>query len=154
MESAQSEPASPRIRWAVRLAAASVLAAACASPRPAPVPAPEPAPPPRAAPATRTLEVTATAYNAAPDQTAGDPREGAWGDRLAPGTKAVAVSPDLLALGLERGDELRIEGLPGTWRVLDRMPDGEPRRIDVFMDDDVARAKRFGERRVRITWEP
>ena len=101
-----------------------------------------------------SLEVTATAYNATPEQTEGDPHTGAWGDRLEPGTRGVAVSPDLLDLGLEPGSEIRIEGLDGTWRVVDRMPPRWSRRIDLFMGHDVERAKKWGKRRVRISWEP
>jgi 3D (Asp-Asp-Asp) domain-containing protein len=132
------------------LLAGCLAAAACASPRP-----PGPAAPPAAAPApaARTLEVTATAYNATPEQTSGDPHVGAWGHRLEPGTKAVAVSPDLLDLGLGPEREIRIDGLEGTWRVLDKMPARWTRRIDLFMGRDVEAAKQWGERRVRITWD-
>jgi 3D (Asp-Asp-Asp) domain-containing protein len=57
-------------------------------------------------------------------------------------------------MGLTPGRTLRIEGLEGEWRVLDRMPDRWTRRIDVFMDTDVEAARAWGERRVRVTWEP
>jgi 3D (Asp-Asp-Asp) domain-containing protein len=144
-----------RAARAASFAAGLALGVACAGRGPAPrevVPPPSvPAPP---APEVRSLEVTATAYNAHPSQTDGDSREGAWGHRLEPGTKAVAVSPDLVAMGLTPGRTLRIEGLDGEWRVLDRMPDRWTRRIDLFMDTDVEAARAWGERRVRVSWEP
>jgi 3D (Asp-Asp-Asp) domain-containing protein len=99
-----------------------------------------------------SLRVTATAYNALHGQTWGDPRVGAWGDRLAPGTRAIAVSPDLVCLGLVRGTKVRVEGLRGTYRVLDKMPARWRRRIDVFMDVDVEAARRFGRRELEIRW--
>jgi 3D (Asp-Asp-Asp) domain-containing protein len=123
---------------------------ACAGVRPPEEPRVEPRPAPRT---ERTLEVTATAYNATPAQTSGDPNTGAWGHRLEPGMKAVAVSPDLLDLGLGPEREIRIEGVDGAWRVLDRMPARWSRRIDLFMGDDVEAARAWGKRRVRIHWE-
>jgi len=122
------------------LVAAGCLAAACASFR---------EPTPRV---ERSLVVTATAYNSAPEQTLGDPNTGAWGDRLAPGARAIAVSPDLLKLGLARGIRVRIDGLPGDWTVLDKMPRRWTRRIDIFMGRDVAAARQWGKRKVRIQW--
>jgi 3D (Asp-Asp-Asp) domain-containing protein len=100
----------------------------------------------------RALVVTATAYNAVPEQTVGDPERGAWGDRLAPGSRAIAVSQDLLELGLRRGTQVRIEGLPGEWTVLDKMPSRWKRRIDIFMGHDVGSARQWGKRKVRIRW--
>ena len=61
------------------------------------------------------LTVTATAYNSLPAQTSGDPNVAAWGDTLEPGMLAIAVSRDLIPLGLTRGVAVRIEGLPGEF---------------------------------------
>lgn len=99
-----------------------------------------------------TLEVVATAYTSHPEQTSGDPTEAAWGDRLEPDTKAVAVSRDLLRLGLRRGARVRIEGLPGEYVVLDKMARRWRRRIDVYMGRDREAARRFGRREVTIRW--
>lgn len=98
--------------------------------------------------------VTATAYNAVPEQTDRTPDLGAWGDPLRPGTRAIAVSPDLLALGLVRGARVRIDGLRGEYRVLDKMPRRWTRRIDIFMGTDRRAARSWGKRTVRIEWSP
>jgi 3D (Asp-Asp-Asp) domain-containing protein len=111
------------------------------------------APQPKAVDVDRTNEllVRATAYNSTHAQTQGDPRHTASGVRLEPGMRALAVSPDLAERGLDFGTRVRIDGVPGTWEVLDRMPRG-PRRIDLYFGDDVTAAREFGSRRVRIKW--
>ena len=100
----------------------------------------------------RSLMVTATAYNSVKAQTDDNPTEAAWGDELKPGMKVVAVSRDLLALGLTRGKVLRIDGLWGEYVVLDRTARRLRRRVDVYMGVDVERAKAFGKKKVRIYW--
>lgn len=102
----------------------------------------------------RTLQVTASAYNSLPEQTAGDPSRGAWGDVLEPGMRAIAVSRDLLELGLVRGVQVRIEGLPGEYAVLDKMARRWRRRIDIYMGKDLEAARAWGVREVRIHWRP
>jgi 3D (Asp-Asp-Asp) domain-containing protein len=102
--------------------------------------------------AERTLLVKASAYNSLPGQTAGNPRLAAWGDVLEPGMRAIAVSRDLLELGLVRGTRVRIEGLPGEYAVLDKMARRWRRRIDIYMGDDVEAARAWGVREVRIHW--
>ena len=102
----------------------------------------------------RTLVVEATAYNSLPGQTQGDPNLAAWGDRLRPGMKAIAVSRDLLDLGLVRGTRVRIEGLRGEFTVLDKMHRRWRRKIDIYMGEDRDAALAWGIRRVRIRWTP
>jgi len=104
-------------------------------------------------PRARSVVVDATAYNSLPEQTGEDPTLSASGHRLAPGMKAIAVSPDLVPLGLVHGRKVRIDGLKGEWVVRDRMPARWKRRIDVYMGEDLAAARAFGRRRVRITWQ-
>ena len=101
---------------------------------------------------TRTLEVTATAYNSLPQQGQGDPTIAAWGAKLHPGMKAIAVSRDLIELGLTNGVEVRIDGLPGTYTVLDKTAKRWKRRIDIYMGTDVKAARQWGKRRVTIHW--
>jgi 3D (Asp-Asp-Asp) domain-containing protein len=104
--------------------------------------------------AEQSLEVTATAYNSVEWQTNEQPWIAAWGDALANGMKVIAVSRDLLELGLDRGTPVRIDGLPGEYVVLDKMHKRWRRKIDVYMGDDVDAAVRFGRRAVTIYWGP
>lgn len=100
-----------------------------------------------------SIEVTATAYNSHPSQTDDTPNVAAWGDRLQPGMRAIAVSRDLIPLGFVRGARVRIEGFPGRrFVVLDRMHYRWRRRIDIYMGDDLEAARQWGRRRVRVHW--
>src|SRR5262245_35096653 len=94
----------PPLEPAAALAAAFALACSGFHPPPAPAPPERP----------NEIVVTATAYNSVPEQGMGSGQHGAWGDRLAPGMKAIAVSDDLLEMGLEHGSKVRIEGLDGV----------------------------------------
>jgi len=100
----------------------------------------------------RTLVVTATAYNSLADQTDSDPTTAAWGDSLAPGMKTIAVSPDLIPLGLDHKAPVEIDGLPGRYRVLDKMSSRWSKRIDIYMGNDRNAALEWGRREVRIRW--
>ncbi len=140
------------------LAIASLLAlTACASLIPAsraPQPVIDtPAPAPVTS-AERTLRVKASAYNSLHNQTDSTPNIGAWGDKLAPGMRVIAVSDDLIELGLERGQLVRIRGLSGEYRVADRMSDRWERKIDIYMGTDVRAARNWGVRNVEIVWTP
>jgi 3D (Asp-Asp-Asp) domain-containing protein len=100
----------------------------------------------------RAQVVTATAYNSVPEQTDDDPDVAAWGDRLKPGMKSIAVSRDLLDKGLRRHAKVRIHGLPGEYVVLDKMHHRWENRIDIYMGEDTKAARYFGKRKVRIYW--
>ena len=100
----------------------------------------------------RSLVVTATAYNSLPGQGVGDPSLAAWGDVLKPGMQAIAVSRDLLELGLGHRSRVRIEGLPGEYEVLDKLAKRWKRRIDIYMGEDVEAARQWGKREVTIRW--
>ncbi|MFK7955997.1 MAG: 3D domain-containing protein [Lysobacterales bacterium] len=103
----------------------------------------------------KTLEVTASAYNSLPEQTSKvEPDIAAWGDQLVPGMKAIAVSRDLLELGFKRGTRVTIDGLPGEWKVLDKMNRRWSRHIDIYMGEDVKAAKLWGRKDVTIRWLP
>ena len=98
-----------------------------------------------------TIEVTASAYNSHPDQTDETPYLAAWGDRLKPGMRSIAVSRDLIPLGFVRGARVRIEGFPGRrFVVLDKMHRRWRRRIDIYMGDDIEAARKWGKRRLRV----
>src|SRR5690606_34403735 len=100
----------------------------------------------------RVLSVMASAYNSVAAQTDRLPNQGAWGDRIEPGMKVVAVSRDLLRAGLKRGTKIRIDGLEGEWTVLDRTPSRWRNPIDIYMGTDVKAAREWGRRRVTIRW--
>ncbi len=140
------------------LAIASLLAiTACASLVRSPaLPAPSapletPAPQPEAS-RERTLRVKASAFNSLCAQTDSTPDIGAWGDRLTPGMKAIAVSADLIEIGLARGQRVRIHGLDGEFVVADRMSSRWQRKIDIYMGEDVKAARQWGVREVEIVW--
>ena len=102
--------------------------------------------------AEQSLKVTATAYNSVASQTEGDPAKGAWGDTLKPGMKAIAVSRDLIPMGLDHGAKVRIDGLEGEYTVLDKLAKRWSKRIDIYMGEDVAAAEKWGKREVTISW--
>ncbi len=99
-----------------------------------------------------TLRVTATAYNSLPAQTSGNPAIGAWGDRLKPGMKVIAVSRDLIRMGLTHNRKVTIEGLPGYYLVKDKMAKRWHRKIDIYMGRDRKAARHWGKRTVTIHW--
>ena len=100
-----------------------------------------------------SLEVVATAYTSHESQTNSQPRIAAWGAELKPGMKAIAVSRDLLDMGLGRGAEVEIEGLPGTWEVMDKMNARWEKRIDIYMGMDMEAAREWGKQTVIIRWD-
>ena len=101
----------------------------------------------------KKLQVTASAYNSLPEQTNTDPSVAAWGDNLKPGMKAIAVSRDLIPLGLNRNTEVKIEGLDGTYMVLDKMNARWSKKIDIYMGLNKDKAKEWGSQQVVIYWK-
>ncbi|WP_176958805.1 3D domain-containing protein [Mariprofundus sp. KV] len=99
-----------------------------------------------------SLTVTATAYNSVKAQTQGNPSIGAWGDHLKPGMKVIAVSRDLLRMGLKHNTRVKIDGLPGTFLVKDKMNKRWSRKIDIYMGRDIKAARSWGKRKVTIRW--
>jgi 3D (Asp-Asp-Asp) domain-containing protein len=99
-------------------------------------------------------EVTATAYNSLAGQThAEHPEITAWGDTLKPGMKSIAVSRDLIKLGLTYNKKVKIEGLPGKFTVLDKMHTRWSNRIDIYMGKNDELAKEWGLQKVTISWK-
>lgn len=103
---------------------------------------------------TKTMEVTATAYNSLAAQTdRSNPTLAAWGDTLSAGMKVIAVSRDLIDSGLTHNTEVHIEGLPGTYVVKDKMNRRWQKKIDIYMGLDTDTARSWGRQKVKITWQ-
>ena len=100
----------------------------------------------------KSLEVTATAYNSLSYQTNDIPFITAFGDSLKPGVRYIAVSRDLLKLGLTHNTLVQVEGLEGTYLVKDKMHYRWRNKIDIYMGTDVKLAKEWGRRKVNISY--
>jgi len=98
----------------------------------------------------RTLTVTATAFNSTVAQTDERPRETACGDWLEPDSRVIAVSRDLKKQGLVCGTKVNIEGL-GFYTVADVTAARHSRLVDIYMGDDIKRARKWGRQQVEIT---
>jgi len=100
----------------------------------------------------KPLKVTATAYNSLAYQTNDNPHITAFGDSLKPGLKYIAVSRNLLALGLDYNTPVKIEGLEGVYIVKDKMHHRWTNKIDIYMGTDVKAAKEWGRKKVTIQY--
>jgi 3D (Asp-Asp-Asp) domain-containing protein len=98
------------------------------------------------------MTVRATAFNSTRAQTDSRPTESACGDTLRPGIRAVAVSRDLAKLGLDCGTEVRIEGLKGSYSVVDLTAARHEKLIDIYMGRDIKAARQWGVQEVEIAW--
>ena len=92
--------------------------------------------------------VTATVYNAVPEQTDSDPlitASGAVIEACCPGDhRWIAVSRDLESEGFIFGAKVRITGTgkyDGIWTVQDRMHHRWVRRIDLLVDNHISYGK-------------
>jgi len=99
-----------------------------------------------------TKIVTATAYTSRECETDSTPCIAAWNNRLHPNTKSIAVSRDLLKLGLTNGAKVRISGFKGKFKVLDKMNKRWRNRIDIYMGNNLQKALNWGKRKVTISW--
>ena len=98
----------------------------------------------------KELKVKVTAYNSTFAQTDGHPFVAAWGDTLKPGMKVVAVSRDLLRMGLKRNTPVKIKGLDSIYVVMDKTHGRKRNQIDVYMGTDIKKAKKWGIKRLKI----
>lgn len=96
--------------------------------------------------------VKVSAYNSTIAQTDGLPTLAAWSDTLVPGMKAVAVSRDLIALGLDHNTQVKIEGLDGVFLVKDKMASRMRNKIDIYMGRDVEKAREWGTQTLKIQY--
>ena len=102
--------------------------------------------------AEQSLTVTASAYTSSVGETDSTPNLAAWGDTLKPGMKSIAVSRDLIKLGLTHQQEVRIEGFDGKYTVLDKMNKRWTNKIDIYMGEDIEKANQWGKQEVVIYW--
>ncbi len=96
--------------------------------------------------------VKATAFNSTVAQTDHRPTETACGERLVANSKVVAVSRDLEEEGLTCGARIHIEGLEGSWTVVDRTAARHSKLIDIYMGKDLQAAREWGVQEVEIRW--
>ncbi|MET2984534.1 3D domain-containing protein [Aureibaculum conchae] len=100
----------------------------------------------------KTIKVTATAYNSTRAQTDGSPQLTAWGDSLKPGMPYIAVSRDLLRMGLKHNTPVKIEGLNGIYLVKDKMHYRWRKKIDIYMGKDIKAARAWGRKKLEIQY--
>ncbi len=97
-------------------------------------------------------EVVVSAYNSVSWQTQGDPNIAAWGDTLKPGMKSIAVSRDLLRMGLTHNTMVKIDTFPDTFYVKDKMNKRWKNRIDLYMGVDIKKAREWGRKKMLICY--
>lgn len=100
----------------------------------------------------KPLDVEVSAYNSVSSQTVGNPNIGAWGDTLSYRQKSIAVSRDLIEMGLVHNSKVMIEGLPGVYLVKDKMAARWKKRVDIYMGDKVEKAKKWGVKKLSIAY--
>jgi 3D (Asp-Asp-Asp) domain-containing protein len=100
-----------------------------------------------------TMKVDASAYSSTVKQTNSSPFIGAWGSKLVPGQKSIAISRDLLKKGLTHNSVVKIKGLDGEYLVKDKMNKRWTKKIDIYMGVDTKAAKEWGVRPVTITFD-
>ena len=98
----------------------------------------------------KPMVVTATAYNSVRSQTQGNPIIAAWGDSLKIETPSIAVSRNLIALGLTHNTPVKIEGFDSIFLVRDKMHRRWRNRIDIYMGTDIKKAKDWGKKKLTI----
>lgn len=100
----------------------------------------------------KEMEVMVTAYNSLAWQTEGNPVIAAWGDTLKNDLPSVAVSRDLIKIGLKRDTPVLIEGFTDTFLVKDKMNARFKRHIDIYMGDDLFKAREWGRCKMKIAY--
>ncbi|GAA3655854.1 3D domain-containing protein [Flavivirga jejuensis] len=99
-----------------------------------------------------TITVTASAYNSLAYQTNSNPSITAFGDSLSPGMSCIAVSRDLLKMGLKHNTPVKIEGFDSIYLVKDKMNARWKKHIDIYMGTDIKAARNWGRREVIISY--
>lgn len=98
-------------------------------------------------------EVIASAYNSVFWQTDSiSPSVAAWGDTLKPGMKSIAVSRDLIKMGLRHNTMVKIDTFPDTFLVKDKMHWRWKNRIDLYMGNNIKKAREWGKKKLMICY--
>lgn len=100
----------------------------------------------------KTVLVNVSAYNSVRSQTDSIPNVAAWGDTLRPGMKSIAISRDLLDLGLDYDTQVIIQGMEGVYMVKDKMHPKWRHKIDIYMGEDVQGAREWGRKKLKIRY--
>lgn len=100
----------------------------------------------------KTVNVTASAYNSVANQSQGNPKITAWGDTLRPGMNVIAISRDLMRDGLKYNTPVKIDGLSGIFFVKDKMHHRWRNKIDIYMGNDVEKARNWGRKKISIQY--
>jgi 3D (Asp-Asp-Asp) domain-containing protein len=101
---------------------------------------------------TDYIKVTATAYTSSTKECDASPFLAAWRNKLSPKVPSIAVSRDLLEIGLTNGMKVHVEGLEGEFVVLDKMNKRWTNRIDIYMNNNRQKALKFGKRKLKVYW--
>jgi len=101
---------------------------------------------------TDFIKVMATAYTSSTKETDATPYLAAWRNKLNPTVPSIAVSRDLLDIGLTNGMKVHIKGLEGEFLVLDKMNKRWKNKIDIYMGNNRKKALNWGRRKVVVYW--
>ena len=63
---------------------------------------------------------------------------------------AIAISRDLIDLGLDHNDEIRIQGFDSVFLIKDKMHYRWKKRVDIYMGKDIVKARNFGRKKLEI----
>ena len=100
------------------------------------------------------IKLTATAYTSHKSQTDNTPFVAAWNNKIRPGMKIIAVSPDLIEkYGLKNGSKVKIEELKDYYTVRDKMNPRFKNRIDIYMGLNKHKALKWGKRKITLAWD-
>ncbi len=100
----------------------------------------------------KSVEVIASAYNSVSYQTSNEPNIAAWGDTLKPGMKCIAVSRNLLTIGINHNTKVKINGLDGIYLVKDKMNKRWENKIDIYMGENIKNARDWGTKKVTMQY--
>jgi 3D (Asp-Asp-Asp) domain-containing protein len=100
----------------------------------------------------KSIEVNASAYNSVSYQTSNQPNIAAWGDTLKPGMKCIAVSRNLLTIGINHNTKVKINGLDGIYLVKDKMNKRWENKIDIYMGENIKNARDWGTKKVTMQY--